>query len=52
MGRPIFRAALFGVLLGLGLGIGTNVSGAVLAFFGLVAGTLLAVLALTAARRR
>lgn len=36
--------ALAGVLFGFGLGLGTNVSGVVLAFYGLVLGLLLAVL--------
>lgn len=42
--RRLAPAALIGVLVGLGLGLGTNVSGAVLALYGLVIGAFLAVL--------
>lgn len=48
---PILRAALFGVLLGLGLGLAANVSGAVLAFYGLVVGTVAALVTFALKRR-
>ncbi len=40
-------AALAGVLIGLGLGLWANVSGVVLAFYGLVLGTVLGMLVLS-----
>lgn len=45
-------AALAGVLVGLGLGLWTNVSGVVLAFYGLVLGTVLGLLVLSLRGRR
>lgn len=44
--------ALGGVLLGLGLGLWTNVSGVVLAFYGLALGAMLGMIALVLRSRR
>ncbi len=44
-------AALVGLLVGIGLAFGTNVSGVVLAFYGLVLAVLLAVVARRLRRR-
>ena len=44
--------ALAGTLVGLGLGLGTNVSGVVLAFYGLALGALLGTLLVAARGRR
>jgi hypothetical protein len=46
-----FAAALGGVLFGLGLGLASNVSGVVLAFYGLIAGVLVAIIASRLRRR-
>jgi hypothetical protein len=45
-------AAATGALIGLGLGLWSNVSGVVLAFYGLALGTLLGLLVLGARRGR
>lgn len=50
--NPIALAALVGVLIGFGLGLGANVSGAVLALYGLIIAAMLAALVLLARRGR
>ena len=49
--RTLSVAALVGMVVGLGLGLGPNVSGVVLAFYGLALGVLLGAAYLELRRR-
>ncbi|MDP9385059.1 MAG: hypothetical protein M3P50_07485, partial [Actinomycetota bacterium] len=49
--RPLAPYALIGMVVGLGLALGTNVSGVVLALYGLLAGGLLAAIVRASAAR-